>query len=166
MLDVVKSSHKIGALFAFGVAARVLYITISFFIAVEVIVYRLELDANRVYQSTFVLFYSFLMVGHAASAIPSVKNAKASAVPIFSIIDEPSTLDIRKTEGRDIKHVEHGKIELIDVNFNYPTRAEKVMDNFNIEIPAGAKIALVGHSGCGKSTLTNLLLGFYNVEDG
>ena len=39
------------------------------------------------------------------------------------------------------------------------------MDNFNLEIPAGAKIALVGHSGCGKSTLTNILLRFYNIKE-
>lgn len=39
------------------------------------------------------------------------------------------------------------------------------MNNFNIEIPAGAKIALVGHSGCGKSTLTNIMMGFYNIKD-
>ena len=57
-------------------------------------------------------------------------------------------------------------IEFKDVTFNYPTRAQKVMDNFNLEIPAGAKIALVGHSGCGKSTLTNILLRFYNIEEG
>ena len=40
------------------------------------------------------------------------------------------------------------------------------MKDFNLKIPAGAKIALVGHSGCGKSTLTNILLGFYNMLEG
>ena len=40
------------------------------------------------------------------------------------------------------------------------------MDNFNIDIPAGSKIALVGHSGCGKSTLTSILLRFYNIKTG
>ena len=40
------------------------------------------------------------------------------------------------------------------------------MKDFNMKIPAGAKIALVGHSGCGKSTLTNILLGFYNMLEG
>ena len=62
--------------------------------------------------------------------------------------------------------IKKGKIEFIDVTFNYPTRANNVMDKFNIEIPAGAKIALVGHSGCGKSTLVNILLRFYTVNSG
>ena len=52
------------------------------------------------------------------------------------------------------------------MTFNYPTRALKVMDDFSLKIPAGGKIALVGHSGCGKSTLTNILLRFYNIEQG
>ena len=41
-----------------------------------------------------------------------------------------------------------------------------VLDAMSLKIPAGAKIALVGHSGCGKSTITNLLLRFYDVIGG
>ena len=41
-----------------------------------------------------------------------------------------------------------------------------VLDGLNMKIPAGAKIALVGHSGCGKSTITNLLLRFYDIIGG
>ena len=52
------------------------------------------------------------------------------------------------------------------MNFNYPTRSAKVLDDLNLKIPATQKIALVGHSGCGKSTITNLLLRFYNVKTG
>jgi len=73
---------------------------------------------------------------------------------------------VRKPEGRDLKEVKNGKIEFKNCFFNYPTRAQKVMENFNLTIPAGAKIALVGHSGCGKSTLTNILLGYYNMNEG
>jgi len=73
---------------------------------------------------------------------------------------------VRKPAADAIKLVEKGHIEFKDVTFNYPTRAQKVMQDFNIDIPAGAKIALVGHSGCGKSTLTNILLRFYNINDG
>mmetsp|Transcript_33800 Transcript_33800/g.44621 ORF Transcript_33800/g.44621 Transcript_33800/m.44621 type:complete len:96 (-) Transcript_33800:1031-1318(-) len=40
------------------------------------------------------------------------------------------------------------------------------MNEFDVDIPAGSKIALVGHSGCGKSTLINILLRFYNINQG
>ena len=41
-----------------------------------------------------------------------------------------------------------------------------MLDEFNLEIKSGSKIALIGHSGCGKSTITNLILRFYNILDG
>ena len=61
--------------------------------------------------------------GHAAN-VPSIKRAKASAIPIFNIIDEPSTLDVRKPEHRTIDSVSAGKIVFKDVTFKYPTRIE------------------------------------------
>ena len=59
-----------------------------------------------------------------------------------------------------------GMIQFKEVSFKYPTRDQMVLDQMNLKIPAGAKIALVGHSGCGKSTITNLLLRFYDVNGG
>ena len=41
-----------------------------------------------------------------------------------------------------------------------------MLNSLDLEIPAAAKIALVGHSGCGKSTITSLLLRFYNIQGG
>jgi ATP-binding cassette subfamily B protein len=61
---------------------------------------------------------------------------------------------------------EAGAIELKNLSFNYPSRKAKVLNNFSLSIPAGKKIGLVGHSGCGKSTITNLLLRFYNLQEG
>ena len=57
-------------------------------------------------------------------------------------------------------------IQFKEVSFKYPTRDQMVLDGMNLKIPAGAKIALVGHSGCGKSTITNLLLRFYDIIGG
>jgi len=62
--------------------------------------------------------------------------------------------------------VEKGSIVFRNVTFNYPTRKHKVLKKFNLKIPAGKKIGLVGHSGCGKSTITNILLRFYDCQDG
>jgi subfamily B ATP-binding cassette protein MsbA len=62
--------------------------------------------------------------------------------------------------------VKEGSIEFKNVSFKYPSRSTQVIDQMNFEIPATSKIALVGASGCGKSTITNLLLRFYDVENG
>lgn len=81
------------------------------------------------------------------------------------MIDDKSELDVRDYLGK-LKEVPRGTIEFKNINFKYPTRRSKVLDNFNMVIPAGKKIGLVGHSGCGKSTITNLLLRFYDIKDG
>jgi subfamily B ATP-binding cassette protein MsbA len=65
-----------------------------------------------------------------------------------------------------VDEVVSGMIQFKEVSFKYPTRDQMVLDQMNLKIPAGAKIALVGHSGCGKSTITNLLLRFYDVIGG
>lgn len=166
MHDVVRQSNKAGAYYALGQSGRVLYISLIFVLAIEFLVYRWEVDPTDVFTANYLLFFTFMSIGGQAANVPSVGKAKAAAIPVFSIIDEVSELDVRKPEGRDIKTIEHGKIEFKNCYFNYPTRALKVMKDFNLEIPAGAKIALVGHSGCGKSTLTNILLGFYNIAPG
>ena len=95
-----------------------------------------------------------------------MQKAKAAATEIFSVIDEKSTLDINKRDEDTIDEISNGMIQFKQVHFNYPSRATKILDEFNMKIPAGAKIALVGHSGCGKSTITNLLLRFYDIKAG
>jgi len=119
-----------------------------------------------VFISTFIPFFAFMGVGLAASNVPSIDRAKGKAKPIFSYIDEKSDLDARKIDAGKASHVEEGRIEFKGVTFSYPSKKQPVLDGLDLEIPAGAKIALVGHSGCGKSTITNLLLRFYNVNSG
>ena len=166
MDDTIRKSNKMGAYFGLGVAGRTIYVSIIFIVGIELLVYKYGLESKKVFFSMYLLFFAYMSLGAHAANVPSVKRAKAATVPVFSIIDEPSTLDVRKDSKGVIKSVPEGHIAFRDVTFSYPTRALKVMDSFNIEIPAGAKIALVGHSGCGKSTLTNILLRFYNIDNG
>ncbi len=60
----------------------------------------------------------------------------------------------------------HGDIEFADVSFKYPDGEEYVLSNFNLKIPAGTNVAIVGETGAGKSTLVNLVCRFFEPTSG
>ncbi|MDD6273182.1 MAG: ABC transporter ATP-binding protein [Clostridiaceae bacterium] len=60
----------------------------------------------------------------------------------------------------------HGDIEFRDVSFMYPDGTEYVLEHFNLKIPAGTCVAIVGETGAGKSTLVNLVCRFYEPTSG
>ena len=147
-------------------SGRTSYVALCFLIGNYVTVQQWGVEWYRVVGSTFVLFFAFMSIGGQTQNIPSVSKAKSAAGEIFSVIDEPSALDIDKRDEDTIDDLGPGMIQFKQVSFNYPTREQLVLDDFSMKIPAGAKIALVGHSGCGKSTITNLLLRFYDIKSG
>eukprot|EP00842_Homolaphlyctis_polyrhiza_P004350 jgi/Hompol1/4916/HPOL_001861-RA len=68
--------------------------------------------------------------------------------------------------GRQLERV-RGKIELRNVNFSYPTRNElTIFNNLSFTVNPGETVAIVGHSGSGKSTIAQLVLRFYDPNDG
>ena len=60
----------------------------------------------------------------------------------------------------------HGDIEFRDVSFQYPDGEELVLENFNLKVPQGTNVAIVGETGAGKSTLVNLVCRFYEPTKG
>jgi len=60
----------------------------------------------------------------------------------------------------------HGEIEFRDVTFRYPDGGENVLEHFNLHIPQGTTVALVGETGAGKSTLVNLACRFFEPTEG
>ena len=60
----------------------------------------------------------------------------------------------------------HGDIEFQDVSFRYPDGDEYILEHFNLKIPFGSSVAIVGETGAGKSTLANLICRFYEPTDG
>ena len=59
-----------------------------------------------------------------------------------------------------------GDVEFEDVTFRYPDGEENVLENFNLKVPAGSNVAIVGETGAGKSTLVNLVCRFFEPTSG
>ena len=95
--------------------------------------------------------------------ITELQNAFACAARLFELIEEPSRLP----DAPDAKVLEHadGNLRLEHVYFSY-TPEKKLIEDFNLTVRAGQRIAIVGPTGCGKTTLINLLMRFYDVTEG
>ncbi len=97
-----------------------------------------------------------------SGVITELQNAIACAARIFELIEaEPQPSDEGLPELSDVK----GNIELKDVSFSYNPDSS-LIENFNLSVKAGQRIAIVGPTGCGKTTLINLLMRFYDVDGG
>ncbi len=94
----------------------------------------------------------------------SIQQGLVSAERVFAIIDHPP--EIYDAPGSiELKPGPHD-IEFRKVNFRYNPQGEWVLRNINLKIGAGQTVALVGMSGGGKSTLSDLILRFYDPEQG
>lgn len=156
--------HLVGIAYGYSMCIRFIFIGVVFFIGSKLTV-EYGLNSKDVFLSIYVIFTAAMGAGFAMSSVPSATQAKESAANIFSMIDDKSEIDVRDYHGK-LKEVPHGTIEFKNINFKYPSRAKMVLEDFNMVIPAGKKIGLVGHSGCGKSTITNILLRFYQLKLG
>ncbi|XP_050682585.1 mitochondrial potassium channel ATP-binding subunit isoform X2 [Leptidea sinapis] len=96
----------------------------------------------------------------------SVVKGVSAGGRVFEYINKEPVMD---TSGTKIVkyHEFHGDIEFKNVTFSYPSRPEAVvLKNFNLKIPAGKTVAIIGSSGNGKSTIAALLERFYDVNEG
>jgi len=98
-----------------------------------------------------------------SGVVTELQNALASAARVFALIDEePITPD--DANAVDLKQAE-GSVELDHVNFSYVPE-KSLIEDFNLSVKPGQRIAIVGPTGCGKSTVINLLMRFYDVKSG
>jgi len=98
-----------------------------------------------------------------SGVITELQNALACANRIFELIEEePQT-----PESENAIHMENvnGIVELNDVNFSYEANST-LIENFNLHVKQGQRVAIVGPTGCGKTTIINLLMRFYDVNSG
>lgn len=98
-----------------------------------------------------------------SGVVTELQNAFACAGRLFELLEEDE-VPPDSENALELKQVD-GKLELKNVSFSY-VENKKLIENFNLTVKPGQRVAIVGPTGCGKTTLINLLMRFYDVNSG
>lgn len=98
-----------------------------------------------------------------SGVVTELQNALACAARIFELIEEEPQI-AEPGNAVSLGHAD-GTVALEDVSFSY-VPDKKLIENFNLAVKPGQRIAIVGPTGCGKTTVINLLMRFYDVDSG
>ena len=98
-----------------------------------------------------------------SGVVTELQNALASAARVFELIDQEPFPE----EPEDAVKLQNvaGQVDLKQVNFSYDPSV-KLIEDLNLSVKPGQRIAIVGPTGCGKTTVINLLMRFYDVDSG
>lgn len=98
-----------------------------------------------------------------SGVVTELQNALACAARVFDLIEE--TPQVPEPSDARVLEAPAGNVTLEHVSFSYvPDR--KLIEDFNLDVKPGQRIAIVGPTGCGKTTVINLLMRFYDVDRG
>ncbi len=96
-----------------------------------------------------------------SSVVTEMQNALACAARIFELLEEPEEAGDKTDVLEDVK----GRVDIENMYFSY-TKESPLIQDFNLDVSPGMRIAVVGPTGCGKTTLINLLMRFYDADSG
>ena len=98
-----------------------------------------------------------------SGVVTELQNALACAGRVFELMEEES--EPADAVNAAVLEKADGRVELSNVSFSY-TPEQRLIENFNLSVQPGQRVAIVGPTGCGKTTLINLLMRFYDVNSG
>ena len=148
-----------------GVA--VTQVVFGFGIALVIYVAARESLKGALTAGEFIAFFSAMMlmlqpVRRITNVNATLQRGVAGADSLFMVIDEQDEEDRGTVEIDRVK----GDVRFVDVCFSYGDENGPVLEDINIDLPAGKTLAVVGHSGGGKSTMASLLPRFYELDSG
>jgi len=157
-------------------AARAIswYFPVVAFLRVVAIVAALAIGASRVIDGSMTLgtLVAFLLyldwffqpIINLSNVYNLLQSALAALAKLFELIDEPVAVDERPG-AFDLADPVAGSVELEGVDFSY-IEGTPVLENVNIAVDAGERVAIVGETGSGKSTIAKLVMRFYDPDSG
>lgn len=98
-----------------------------------------------------------------SGVVTELQNSFACAARVFALIDEEEIFPDKDVNNK-IENVD-GNVEISHVYFSYD-KSKKLIEDLNLDVKAGQRIAIVGPTGSGKSTIINLLMRFYDIDSG
>lgn len=163
-LSAKKNSYRYMGSFQAGVGVFTALIQVNVIIVGSVLIARQAVDISDLI--TFLLYIGVFTepIRTLVDFTEQFQNGYSGFVRFREIMDiEP---DIQDTDGAVEMEEVWGDISFEHVSFRYKEDADKVLQNVNLEMPAGSYVALVGSSGAGKTTLCSLIPRFYDVTGG
>lgn len=98
-----------------------------------------------------------------SGVVTELQNAIACASRIFELIEEEA--EVPDSEDAMVLEKADGTVDLKNVYFSYVPE-QKLIEDFNLHVEPGQRVAIVGPTGCGKTTFINLLMRFYDINSG
>ncbi|CAH0051446.1 unnamed protein product [Clonostachys solani] len=139
---------------------------LAFWKGIRMMVQGEIVEMGTMFTVLFAVIMAAAVINSLAPHLVTFGRAGTAAGELFELIDRPSSINPFDQSG-EVPQNTQGVIELRNLTFSYPTRPDIcVLDDFNLDVPAGKVTALVGPSGSGKSTIIGLLERWYNPSAG
>ncbi len=116
----------------------------------------------------FATLMAIMSIGGIAPNIKIIQESALASSDYFTLYERTPQIDISNSNYKPSRDSVEGRIEFQNIDFIYPSdvNKRKILNNLNLVIEPGKKVALVGESGCGKSTTVNLIERLYEPESG
>lgn len=161
--DVAVKSQTSMSLLNFGQSSIIaIGVTIIMFLAANSVVNGTMSIGDLVMVNAFML-QLFLPLGTLGIVYRQVKYTLADMDMVFRLLETPQ--EVRDVPNASALQVTQGEIRFEQVDFGYQAERQ-ILRGVSFSVPAGTKLAVVGHSGAGKSTLSRLIYRFYDVTGG
>jgi ATP-binding cassette subfamily B (MDR/TAP) protein 1 len=162
-----RKAYSVLAALAFGYSNAIfMWVFALLFYVGALLIEKGSVDFLGFYTALMVIVQGSAGIGQVSAGAVDSKKGLLAASRIFAIIDAPHRCDPLAMEGAKPVQVE-GATRFRKVNFAYPARPDdEIYHDFDLKVPAGKTVALVGPSGSGKSTCVALLLRFYEPASG